>query len=129
MVIYETLPNNLPRVAGIITTVRQTPLSHVNLRAIQDGIPNAFIRDAPDNYYIEPLIGRYVRYEVSETEYSIRATTREEVDAHYGSSRPATSQTPQRDLSVRTITPLSDIGFEDWTRSVSRRLTWPSWES
>ena len=44
VVFYEALPNELPRVAGIITTVPQTPLSHVNLRAVQDGIPNAFIR-------------------------------------------------------------------------------------
>ena len=46
IVIYDTLPNELPRVAGIITTVPQTPLSHVNLRAVQDGVPNAFVRDA-----------------------------------------------------------------------------------
>ena len=45
VVIYETVPNELPRVAGVITTVRQTPLSHVNLRAAQDGIPNAYVRD------------------------------------------------------------------------------------
>ena len=32
IVIYDTLPNDLPRVAGIMTTVPQTPLSHVNLR-------------------------------------------------------------------------------------------------
>ena len=30
------------------------------------------------------------------------------------SSRPATAQTPQRDLSVKAITPLSQIGFDDW---------------
>ena len=48
IVIYEALPNELPRVAGIISTVPQTPLSHVNLRAVQNGIPNAFIRDALD---------------------------------------------------------------------------------
>ena len=39
VVIYETLPNELPRVAGIISAVPQTPLSHVNLRAVQDGVP------------------------------------------------------------------------------------------
>ena len=39
VVIYETLPNELPRVAGIISTVPQTPLSHVNLRATQNGVP------------------------------------------------------------------------------------------
>ena len=114
VVIYEALPNNLPRVAGIISTVPQTPLSHVNLRAIQDGVPNAFIRDALDNDDIESLIGGYVRYAVNETRYSIRAATREEVDAYYDSSRPSQPQTPQRDLSVTEITQLSEIGFDDW---------------
>ena len=114
VVIYEALPNNLPRVAGIISTVPQTPLSHVNLRAIQDGVPNAFIRDALDNEDIESLIGGYVRYAVKRARYSIRAATREEVDAHYDSSRPSQPQTPQRDLSVTEITQLSEIGFDDW---------------
>jgi len=45
IVLYDALPNSLPRVGGIITSVLQTPLSHVNLRAIQDNVPNAFIKD------------------------------------------------------------------------------------
>ena len=115
VVIYEALPNELPRVAGIISTVPQTPLSHVNLRAIQDGIPNAYIRDIRDDPAIAPLIGDFVRYEVTEDGYSIRAATKAEVDAHYESSRPDQPQTPERDLSVTGIKPLSQIGFEDWT--------------
>ena len=114
VVIYEALPNELPRVAGIISTVPQTPLSHVNLRAVQDGIPNAFIRRALDNTAIDALLGSYVRYTVTETGWDLRAATRAEVDAHYASSRPAQEQTPQRDLSVRSITPLNEIGFADW---------------
>ena len=54
VVIYDALPNELPRVAGIITTVPQTPLSHVNLRAVQDGIPNAYIRDIRDDTALAP---------------------------------------------------------------------------
>ena len=115
VVIYEALPNELPRVAGIVSTVPQTPLSHVNLRAVQDGIPNAFIRDALDEPDIASLVGGYVRYEVTETGYSIRAATPAEVDAHYAASQPAQAQTPQRDLTVTAITPLSLVGFEDWT--------------
>ena len=115
IVLYEALPNELPRVAGIISTVPQTPLSHVNLRAVQNGIPNAYIRDIRDDPAFAPLIGSYVRYEVTEDGYLIRAATRAEVDAHYESSRPAGPQTPERDLSVTGITPLSQIGFEDWT--------------
>ena len=112
--LYETLPNELPRVAGVISTAYQTPLSHVNLRAIQDGIPNAYIRDALDDEDIAALLGRHVHYTVTESGYTLREVTRMEVDAHYASSRPAQPQTPQRDLSVTAITPLSEIGFADW---------------
>ena len=112
--LYEALPNELPRVAGIISTVPQTPLSHVNLRAVQDGIPNAFIRDARDAPAIAPLIDRFVRYTVSEEGWDLHAATKAEVDDHYESSRPAGPQTPERDLSVTGITPLSQIGFEHW---------------
>ena len=115
IVIYESLPNDLPRVAGIITTVPQTPLSHVNLRALQDRIPNAFVRDAVDDATIDSLIDSHVRYTVTRTGYTIRAATKAEVDAHYDASRPAATQTPERDLSVTAITPLSDVVFGDWT--------------
>ena len=114
VVIYETLPNEMPRVAGIITTVRQTPLSHVNLRALQDNIPNAFIADALDDDSVSALIDNYVHYSVTETGYTIRSATQGEVAAHYAASRPVETQTPERDLSVTEITPLSQIGFDDW---------------
>ena len=114
IVLYEALPNELPRVAGIISTVPQTPLSHINLRAVQDRIPNAFIRNALDKTNITSLLDNFVRYEVTETGWELRAATKAEVDAHYESSRPAQSQTPQRDLKVTTIKPLSEVGFADW---------------
>ena len=114
IVIYEALPNELPRVGGIITTVPQTPLSHVNLRAVQDSVPNAYIKDALEKAEIDALIDSVVRYEVTADGYKLRAATKAEVDAHYAASRPARTQTPERDLSVTGITPLSDVGFEDW---------------
>ena len=114
IVLYEALPNELPRVAGIISTVPQTPLSHVNLRAAQDGIPNAYIRDILDDPDTAPLIGGFVRYEVTEDGWELRAATPEEAEAHYESSRPAQPQTAEFDLAVTGITPLSQIGFESW---------------
>ena len=114
IVIYDALPNELPRVAGIITTVPQTPLSHVNLRAVQDGVPNAFIRDALEAPDVEDLIGSYVQYLVGSTTYYVFAASPSEVDAHYADSRPSEPQTPERDLTVTEITPLSDIEFDDW---------------
>ena len=115
VVIYAALPNELSRVGGIITTVPQTPLSHVNLRAVQDGVPNAYIRGALDVDEIADLVGAYVRYSVGASGYSIRAATRAEVDQHFAAARPANAQTPQRNLAVTSITPLRRIAFEDWT--------------
>jgi hypothetical protein len=103
----------MPRVGGIITTVPQTPLSHVNLRAIQDKVPNAYIRGALDNETITSLIGRHVYYRTDEDSFEMREATLAEVEAHYVGLRPTEPQFPIRDLSVTTITPLDDIAFAD----------------
>ncbi len=113
VVLYRSLPNELPRVAGIITEARQTPLSHVNLRAIQDGVPNAFVTGATKNSAIAPLVGKWVRYEVSDDGFEIREAEQAEVDTHFESIRPKARQTPSRDLSVTEMRPLAKIGFAD----------------
>ena len=113
IVICRTLPNEMPRVAGVITGVRQTPLSHVNLRAIQDKVPNAFITKAWENSTIAPLIGKYVYYQVDADGFEIREATLKEVETHFADLRPSKVQTPERDLSVNRILPLDDIGFTD----------------
>ena len=114
VVIYQALPNELSRVAGVITTVPQTPLSHVNLRAVQDRVPNAFVRNALEDPNIAVLIGRYVKYTVTASGFAIGPATQSEVEAHHAAARPAAPQTPERDLSVKSIAPLSKIGFNDW---------------
>ncbi len=113
IVICKTLPNEMPRVAGVITGVRQTPLSHVNLRAIQDKVPNAFIDKAWEDRVIAPLIGKYVYFKVNPDGYEIREATQKEVETHFESLRPTNIQKPKRNLSTRKILPLNDIGFID----------------
>ncbi|MDA0810961.1 MAG: hypothetical protein O3C21_01000 [Verrucomicrobia bacterium] len=112
LVIFRSLPNDLTHVAGIITEIPQTPLSHVNLKAIQNNTPNAYIRDAETNPDIAPLIGKYVRYEVTADGYEIREATQEEVDAFLEDLRPKESQCPERDLSATSIAPLADLVLE-----------------
>ena len=114
VVVYDALPNEMPRVAGMITTVMQTPLSHVNLRAIQDRVPNAVVSDALERKEMQELIGRYVRYEVSETGFSLVAATQAEVEAHHESGRPKAKQAPARNLAIKSITPLKDVSFDQW---------------
>jgi hypothetical protein len=113
LVIYETLPNELSRVGGIITTVPQTPLSHVNLRAIQDGVPNAFIKGSLQIESIASLIGSYVCFRVNGDGYEIREATLEEVKTHFADRRPSGAQFPDRNLTILKYRSLGTIDFTD----------------
>ena len=113
IVLYNTLPNEMPRVAGIITAVRQTPLSHVNLRAVQDRVPNAFITKASEDKLIKPLIGKLVAYSVTADGYTIREATAEEAESHFTHLRPVKKQTPKRDLANTKIRSLDEVSFKD----------------
>jgi hypothetical protein len=112
IVLYDALPNSLPRVGGIITSVIQTPLSHVNLRAIQDDVPNAYIANPLSNEAIANLLGGYIYYKVENEQYEIREATLTEVNDWYEDLRPTEAQIPIRDLSITEIMPLDDITFE-----------------
>ncbi|MDB3905287.1 T9SS type A sorting domain-containing protein [Crocinitomicaceae bacterium] len=112
IVLYDALPNSLPRVGGIITSVIQTPLSHVNLRAIQDNVPNAYISDPLSIDSIANLLGSYIYYKVENETFQIREATLDEVNAWYEDLRPTEPQIPVRDLSITEIKPLDSIEFE-----------------
>ena len=112
IVLYDALPNSLPRVGGIITSVIQTPLSHVNLRAIQDNVPNAYIEDPLAIDTIANLLGNYIYYKVENEQFEIRSATLSEVNAWYEELRPTEPQIPIRDLSITGILPLDEVEFE-----------------
>ena len=113
IVILPILPNDLSRVAGIITEVPQATLSHVNLRAVQNAAPNAFVKDAASLESIAPLIGKFVRYEVTSAAYHLREATRSEVEAFFDDLRPREPQELIRDLEQRATKNLDDLGFAD----------------
>ncbi|MEQ9188324.1 MAG: PEP/pyruvate-binding domain-containing protein [Cryomorphaceae bacterium] len=111
IVLLNALPNDLPRVGGIITSVLQTPLSHINLRAIQDGIPNAFIRDPLAVDSIADLLNSYVYFKVASDHFTLRAATQTEVDAWFDALRPSEVQYSPMNLDFKFILPLDDISF------------------
>lgn len=113
IVIFRILPNTLSHVAGIITEIPQTPLSHINLKAKQNNTPNAFIRDAATRPDVVALAGKYVRFAVQPEGYILEEASLEEVNAFFESIRPTEPQIPSRNLSVTEIAPLGAIGFED----------------
>ena len=113
IVILRTIPNDLTHVSGILTETQQTPLSHINLKAKQNGTPNAFLLQASSHPEIAPLLGQDVYLKIGPDGFEIRPATQTEVDAYFDAIRPDTQQSPIRDLSRTSIEPLSEIGFED----------------
>jgi len=113
IVVYRTLPNTLSHVAGIITEIPQTPLSHINLKAKQNHTPNAYIRDAATRPEVLTLAGKYVRFAAQPQGYMLEEASPEDVNAFFDSIRPSEPQTPVRNLAVTTIVPLTAIGFAD----------------
>jgi phosphoenolpyruvate synthase/pyruvate phosphate dikinase len=113
IVILNTLPSDLPHVAGIISAEPQTPLSHVNLRAKQNNTPNAYLRDGANDPLLAALIGKIVKLEVKADNILIRAAENWEMEAFLEALRPANSQKPRRDLAVHKITALGQLGHGD----------------
>ena len=91
-------------------------MSHVNLRAIQDKVPNAFIKDARQLEDISSLIGKDVFYEVTSQGYRIRSASPTEIEKHFAAMRPVSVRYPERDLSSKKIVPLDTADFRDASR-------------
>ena len=111
VVIFQTIPNELTHVSGIITESPQTPLSHVNLKARQNGTPNAYLKDASSHPDLASFIGQDIYLNIGPDGFEIREASQEEIDDYFDSIRPTEIQFPVRDLSETVITPLSAIRF------------------
>lgn len=112
IVIYDRLPNDLPLVAGVITSAPQTPLSHVNLRAQQNGIPNAYLRNAALIPPLKDFIGKVIWLSVTPDEIQIREATQSELTRTNNARRPRYATSAPRDLKPRTIVALDNLPFE-----------------
>ena len=112
--IFPTLPpNDLGQVAGIITEAPQTLLSHLNLRAVQDGRPNAYLADAAQQAQAQGLLDQWVHYRADADGVHLEPATEAEARQWLDSQRPDIVQIPAADLSVTEPMPLRQIGFDD----------------
>jgi hypothetical protein len=55
LLIYEYIPDDLPSCRGVITSIPQTPLAHLNLLALNRGIPNAYVAGADLDPQVDQL--------------------------------------------------------------------------
>lgn len=113
IVVLESTPNDLSHVAGIVTAAPQTPLSHINLRAKQNGTPNAYVLGAVTRPDIVALRDRVVRIEVAADALHLALASAEEAARFLEELRPKEPRVPPRDLSRTEPAPLASLHFGD----------------
>lgn len=88
IIILNGIPNDIPVVAGIITTEFQTPLSHINILSHNRNTPNMALKGAWSNTLLNSLIGQLVYFKVASDTFEIRKAGLEEAEAFWAEHSP-----------------------------------------
>jgi hypothetical protein len=113
IVVFRSIPNDIGHVAGIITTIPQTPLSHINLQAMQNATPNVYIPGFADSPEFRSLLGRPVRLTALPDGFTLEEIASAEALEWLDSVRPDSVTTLDRELAERGIRQLEEIRLAD----------------
>jgi hypothetical protein len=94
IVILNGIPNDLPPTAGIITTVFQTPLAHINILCHNRGTPNMMYKYALTDSRITGLLGSLVHLTVGQDSFSMEPAKIGDAESFWAKSEPATPLFP-----------------------------------
>ncbi|HKZ02706.1 MAG TPA: PEP/pyruvate-binding domain-containing protein [Pyrinomonadaceae bacterium] len=113
ILVLDEVPLQLPPVAGVITTKPSTPLSHINLLAKGWGIPNAYIKNAPELF--KQYDGWWVTFETKRDGYSIKRADINQLREYQRrqAQRPDLLKAAY-DLSERRLLPLAQQSAKSW---------------
>ena len=81
IVVINGTPNDLPPVAGVITTDFQTPLSHITLLCMNRGTPMAAVKKAWDDSLLRSMEGLPVYFQVNNDGLKVEKVSEELVDS------------------------------------------------
>lgn len=117
LVLTNAIPNDLPVVAGIITTEFQTPLSHINVLSNSRGTPNMALRDGWANKKVEKLIDQLVYLKVDADDFVLRPASLEEAEKFWKKREPQEPIFLNKDVKFREL-----VSMEDANKFYLRRI-------
>jgi len=121
VLLFDHVPDELPATQGLITTVPQTPLAHINLLAQNRGIPNLYVSGlmtTPLVSQVEPLRPGVILWAKAPDEWRLEPLTQEEYQAYERLVTPPARELPAVELSSQPLT----YALEDLTFAQSRSL-------
>ncbi len=113
IVVTDGVPNDLPVVAGIITSKFQTPLSHINVLSNSRNTPNMALRDAWTSEDIHQLSGKLVYLKVRADGYELREATLNEATAFWSKHQPQKTIYLQKDTNDTELVDLDKANYRD----------------
>lgn len=111
LVVTDGVPNDLPVVAGIITSDFQTPLSHINVLSHSRNTPNMALRGAFDSLSLQDLEGLLVYLKVQPNHYTLRTATLQEATAFWSKKEPKDTIHLGLDGNYQTLVDMSDVNY------------------
>ena len=107
ILVLNEVPIQLPPVAGIIVSKPSTPLSHINLLVKGWGVPNAYIKNAPE--LLRQYDGRWVAFETKRDVYTIKLADMDQLREYQRRmSQRFDVMKPRSDLTARQIKSLGE---------------------
>ncbi|MBI1946134.1 MAG: hypothetical protein HYS27_10580 [Deltaproteobacteria bacterium] len=117
LLVLEDVPDFLPQCAGLITSVPQTALAHVNILAKNRGIPNAYRGGILDDPEIDALARVFapvvVRAQTPDLLDVAPMTEQEYTQYRQLTAVPPTSVTPVDPNSIEYVYRLEELSFAD----------------
>ncbi len=101
--VFDQVPNEIGLVGGVVTAEPQTPLSHVNVKSMNRGTANMYLKDAKQA--LRAYEGKAVELRVEGSKYTIReldsAKAEAQIAAFWKSKKPKLNGKPSFILDPR----------------------------
>jgi pyruvate, water dikinase len=127
IVVLDYVPNDISTTLGIITSVFQTPLAHINVLSQNRGTPNMALKGAYDRSELRALEGKWVHLDVRPNDFSIEEVSKAEADAWWEENGPEPVKgVPGVDLTVTELVDIEDtvdlegLGLHDAIKAATR---------
>ncbi|MEN9549739.1 MAG: hypothetical protein RIR12_2330 [Bacteroidota bacterium] len=113
IVVLNGLPNNLPVVAGVITTPFQTPLCHISLLCQNRGTPNATYTKAWNDTVVNALQNKLIYYEVNADTFFIRPATETDATTFWNKANNRKTIQLKVDVTQKGLVELANAGIKN----------------
>lgn len=111
IVLTDGVPNDLPVVAGIITSEFQTPLSHINVLSHSRNTPNMALREAWQSEEIAALTGKLVYLDVKAEGYELREASLAEAEVFWQEKEPQDTVVLKKNTIYKELVDMHDANF------------------